>query len=126
MDQGRLSLPFASLSDGEKCFFICAVVIAADKAYGPVFCFWDEPDNYLSLSEVGQFVMALRQSFQNRGQLLTTSHNPEAMRKYSDGADLARDCREDTTILWSHELLKHNADELERMAPILKPILFGS
>jgi ABC-type multidrug transport system ATPase subunit len=60
------------------------VVIAADQAYGPIFCFWDEPDNYLSLSEVGQFVLALRRSFQNKGQLLTTSHNPEAIRKFSD------------------------------------------
>jgi predicted ATPase len=79
-----LSLPFKDLSDGEKCFFICAVVLAANKAYGPIFCFWDEPDNFLSLSEVGMFVMALRRSFENGGQMLVTSHHSEALRRFSD------------------------------------------
>lgn len=83
-DRSVLSLPFSAMSDGEKCFFICAVVLAANESYGPIFCFWDEPDNYLSLSEVGHFVMALRRSFQERGQLLVTSHNPEAVRRFSD------------------------------------------
>lgn len=83
-DGGSLSLPFRALSDGEKCFFICAVVLAANDAYGPIFCFWDEPDNYLSPSEVGHFVMELRRSFQNGSQLLVTSHNPEAIRRFSD------------------------------------------
>ena len=50
------SLYFEDLSDGEKCFFLCAVVLTANEYYGPLFCFWDEPDNYLSLSEVGHFV----------------------------------------------------------------------
>ena len=40
------------------------------------------------------------------------------------GQNLARDCRENTTITWSHKLLMHNADELKRIIPILKPILF--
>ena len=66
---------FDDLSDGEKCFFLCAVVLAANKAYGPLFCFWDEPDNYLSLSEVGHFILSLRRSFQNGGQIIVTSHN---------------------------------------------------
>jgi len=51
-------LNFRYLSDGEKCFFLCAVVLAANKAYGPLFCFWDEPDNYLSLSEIGNFILS--------------------------------------------------------------------
>src|SRR5207302_3283555 len=83
-DKAVLSLPFRDLSDGEKCFFICAVTLAANESYGPIFCFWDEPDNYLSLSEVGHFVMTLRRSFQDGGQLLVTSHNPEAVRRFSD------------------------------------------
>ncbi|MCA6572255.1 MAG: AAA family ATPase [Pseudanabaena sp. M57BS1SP1A06MG] len=78
-----LSLDFKELSDGEKCFFLCAVVLAANKYYSP-FCFWDEPDNYLSLSEVGHFVTALRRSFKNSGQILVTSHNEEAIRKFSN------------------------------------------
>lgn len=81
---GRLSVPFADLSDGEKCFMICALVLAANDSYGPVFCFWDEPDNYLALDEVGHFVMALRKAFQLGGQFIATSHNPEAIRRFSD------------------------------------------
>lgn len=80
----KLNVYFKDLSDGEKCFFLCAVVLAANKFYGPVFCFWDEPDNYLSLSEVGHFVLSLRRSFLSSGQILVTSHNPEAIRKFSN------------------------------------------
>ncbi|MBD2410209.1 ATPase [Nostoc calcicola FACHB-389] len=83
-NNANLSIDFKDLSDGEKCFFLCAVVLAANKFYGPLFCFWDEPDNYLSLSEVGHFVTSLRRSFKNSGQILVTSHNPEAIRKFSD------------------------------------------
>lgn len=83
-NNATLSVSFKDLSDGEKCFFICAVVLAANKFYGPLFCFWDEPDNYLSLSEVGHFVTSLRRSFKNSGQFLATSHNPEAIRKFSN------------------------------------------
>jgi ABC-type Mn2+/Zn2+ transport system ATPase subunit len=83
-NNANLSVDFEDLSDGEKCFFLCAVVLAANKSYGPLFCFWDEPDNYLSLSEVGHFVISLRRSFKNSGQILVTSHNEEAIRKFSD------------------------------------------
>ncbi|MEJ7713401.1 MAG: AAA family ATPase [Pyrinomonadaceae bacterium] len=80
----RLTLPFEDLSDGEKCFMICALVLAANKAYDKVLCFWDEPDNYLALDEVGHFVLALRQAFQSGGQFIATSHNPEAIRRFSE------------------------------------------
>jgi ABC-type cobalamin/Fe3+-siderophores transport system ATPase subunit len=79
-----LSLDFQNLSDGEKCFFIGAVVLAANRYYGPIFCFWDEPDNYLSLSEVGAFIKTLRSSFKNKGQIVSTSHNEEGIRAFSD------------------------------------------
>lgn len=83
-EQGSLTLPFNDLSDGEKCFMISALVLAANEAYGPILCFWDEPDNYLALSEVGHFVIELRRAFQSSGQFIATSHNPEAIRKFSD------------------------------------------
>jgi predicted ATPase len=79
-----LKVDFNAMSDGEKCFFLCAVVIAANKFYGPLFCFWDEPDNYLSLSEVGHFAMVLRHSFHSGGQIIITSHHPETIRKFSN------------------------------------------
>lgn len=82
--KGKFELPFDELSDGEKCFFLCAVVLAANKAYGPLLVFWDEPDNFLSMAEVGHFVMALRRAFQSLGQVLVTSHNAETIRSFSD------------------------------------------
>jgi hypothetical protein len=75
---------FGGLSDGEKCFMICAVVLAASDAYGPLLCFWDEPDSHLAPSEVGHFVLALRKAFQSGGQFIMTSHNAEAIRRFSD------------------------------------------
>jgi energy-coupling factor transporter ATP-binding protein EcfA2 len=83
-EQGSMTLPFEDLSDGEKCYMICALVLAANKVYGPVLCFWDEPDTFLALSEVGDFVSALRKAFKSGGQFIATSHNPEAIRRFSD------------------------------------------
>jgi ATPase subunit of ABC transporter with duplicated ATPase domains len=83
-DQSSVQLPFAMLSDGEKCFFLGALVMAANKAYGPIFCFWDEPDSHLSMDEVSHFVTALRRAFEYGGQVLMTSHNAEALRRFSD------------------------------------------
>jgi len=83
-DQGSVGVLFEDLSDGEKCFMICALVLAANDAYGPLCCFWDEPDNYLAPSEVGHFVLALRKAFQSGGQFIATSHNPEAISRFSD------------------------------------------
>lgn len=76
------AIPFYNLSDGEKCFIISAMVIAMNREYGPFLCFWDEPDNYVALHEIGYFVMALRRSFKVQGQLIVTSHNPEVFRKF--------------------------------------------
>lgn len=83
-DQGSLILPFADLSDGEKCFMICGLVLAANLSNGPVLCFWDEPDNYLALDEVGHFATALRKAFERGGQFIATSHNPETIRRFSN------------------------------------------
>jgi predicted ATPase len=79
-----VSLNFDELSDGEKCFFLCAVIVAANQSYGPIFCFWDEPDNYLSLAEVGHFIVQLRRAFEVQGQIIMTTHNEEAIRKFSN------------------------------------------
>ena len=81
---GKLVVPFADLSDGEKCFMICAMVLASKEAYESLVCFWDEPDNYLAMGEVGHFILALRKAFQSGGQFITTSHNPEAVRSFSN------------------------------------------
>ena len=82
--ESSMSLPFKALSDGEKCFMICAMVLAANNAYGPLVCFWDEPDNYLAMSEVGHFITVLRKAFQSGGQFIATSHDAEAIRRFSE------------------------------------------
>lgn len=79
----RFITDFEALSDGEKCFILSAVVLAVNKYRSPLFCFWDEPDNYLSMSEVGHFVMALRRSFTDGSQLLVSSHDAETIRAFS-------------------------------------------
>jgi len=112
-DQGSVSLPFEDLSDGEKCFIIGALVVAASEAYeNPVFCFWDEPDNYLALSEVRHFVMALRRAFGSRGQFIATSHNDEAIRSFSrdNTLHLRRNSHLEPTIIQPLEKLDIKGD----------------
>lgn len=97
----NFTVPLDDLSDGEKCYLICAVVLAANQAYGPLLCFWDEPDSHLSLSEVQNFVRTLRKGFQNGGQWIATSHNPETIRAFSDENTLvlSRESRLEPTVL---------------------------
>jgi predicted ATPase len=101
-DSGALNLRFDDLSDGEKCFVVCAAVLAANRAYGPLLCFWDEPENHLALSEVSQFIAALRRSFHKTGgQFIATSHNPEAITAFPEENTLVLERRsrlEPTTV----------------------------
>ncbi|MGO8751543.1 MAG: AAA family ATPase [Thermoguttaceae bacterium] len=78
-----LSVEFKALSAGEQCFFLSAYIIASNMS-SPVFCMWDEPDNHLSLSEVGQFITGLRKMTNRSGQFVATTHHPETVRKFSD------------------------------------------
>ena len=96
-----LSLEFDSLSDGEKCFFLSAYVIASNSVGPPVVCLWDEPDNHLALSEVGQLVMALRKMTGKGGQFIATTHHPETIRQFSDETTLVltRKSHLDPTLL---------------------------
>jgi predicted ATPase len=116
--QGTLTLPFEELSDGEKCFMICALVLASNNTYGPLFCFWDEPDNYLAIDEVAHFVLALRQSFQAGGQFIATSHNPEAIRSFSEDNTLYlyRKSHLEPTIVRPLDQLQINGDLVSALA----------
>jgi ABC-type cobalamin/Fe3+-siderophores transport system ATPase subunit len=82
--EDSLTVEFDALSDGEKCFFLSAYIVASNVAGIPIVCMWDEPDNHLSLSEVGQFIMGLRKMAHRGGQFIATSHHPEVVRKFSD------------------------------------------
>lgn len=79
-----VTLEFKKLSDGEKCFFLTALIVAYNKLSGPVFCMWDEPDNHLSLPEIGHFITQLRRLANRNGQFVATSHHPETIRRFSD------------------------------------------
>lgn len=80
-----IDIPFSWLSSGEKIFFLAAAVMAVNDCRDrPVLCFWDEPDNYLSLSEIGRVMASLRHCFASRGQLIITSHSDEAISKFTD------------------------------------------
>jgi hypothetical protein len=55
---------------------------------------------------------------------------PEALRQAKLGSyetigkAMAEDCREGTDTIWGHDLLKHNASELDRLREQVRPILF--
>lgn len=99
--QRSFSVEFKTLSDGEKCFFLSAYIIALKTAGSPVFCMWDEPDNHLSLSEVGQFIVGLRKMTNRGGQFIATTHHPETVRKFSDDTTfvLTRKSHLDPTVV---------------------------
>jgi predicted ATPase len=99
--QRSLSVEFKTLSDGEKCFFLSAYIIASNAVGSPVICMWDEPDNHLSLSEVGQFITGLRKMTNRSGQFIATTHHPETVRKFSDDTTfvLTRKSHLDPTVV---------------------------
>ncbi len=57
---------------------------------------------------------------------LGTLTEPEKFRESLEtvGLALAKDCREETEMTWGHQLLKHNASELQRLREHVRPILF--
>jgi hypothetical protein len=62
--------------------------------------------------------------------VLGTWSEPEELRQalgsYEKiGLALAKDCRENSNDTWMHDLLKHNAGELERLRQRVRPILFS-
>jgi predicted ATPase len=111
-ERGSLKLPLEDLSDGEKCFLVSALVLASNRTYGPLLCFWDEPDNYLAPSEVGHFTVALRKAFQYGGQFIATSHNTETIRRFSDENTLVlyRNSHLEPTIVRSLDQIQYNGD----------------
>jgi len=84
-DKGKeIMVPFNRLSDGEKCIFLAAFVMMASEINAPVFCFWDEPDNYLAVSEVEFLMTTLKNHFMKKGQIFVTTHNPETLNRFSE------------------------------------------
>jgi len=66
----------------------------------------------------------------NRVFALGALGEPEELRKplgtyESIGRALAKDCREGTDNIWSHNLLRHNAAEVHRLREHVRSILFS-
>jgi hypothetical protein len=56
---------------------------------------------------------------------------PEALKTHlgsyeTIGMAMAEDCREETDTVWGHDLLQHNASEIDRLREHVRPILFQS
>lgn len=77
-------MDFAALSDGEKCQFLAAVLCAVNMSAGNLFCFWDEPDNYITTGEVAYLFPALCHAFLKGGQFWSTSHSESGILTYED------------------------------------------
>jgi len=76
------------------------------------------------------FVMScVPADLKNRVFVLGSLTNPEELKRaqlgnYEEiGSRLAQDCRARTNLVWSHELLEHNASELDRLRETIWPIL---
>lgn len=63
--------------------------------------------------------------------IIGVESDPESLRRNlkmdfeKTGEALAKDCSDNTNILWGHDLLKHNRTELNRMISSVKPYLFN-
>ena len=79
---------------------------------------------------LGQAKAAVPASVADRVFILGTLTEPEALKKAklgsyeAIGSALAKDCRDQTDTFWEHDLLRHNASELERLRHYVRPILF--
>lgn len=80
-DEESHKIAFGDLSDGEKVSVLGATIIALSYIRPGFLCFWDEPDNFLAVSEVQSFITRLRKYLRIKGcQLVLSSHNVETIR----------------------------------------------
>jgi hypothetical protein len=86
--------------------------------------FDQDPDRLNAMKKI------IPDELRNRVFVIGAWSEPEDLRKAGLGTfeeiglKLAEDCRSDSKSTWGHELLKHNADEVDRMKSVLRPILF--
>lgn len=83
----RFLINFNFLSDGEKIFFLAAVLLAVVSQEIDILCFWDEPDAFISLPELNHFITTCRKTFENSklgSQLIVTSHKQGTINQFSE------------------------------------------
>lgn len=82
------------------------------------------------LSRLDGAKASVPQHLNDRVFILGVLSEPERLKaqlrkSYEDiGMGLAKDCHEGTDVVWGHELLRHNAAEVERLREHVRPILF--
>lgn len=74
---------------------------------------------------------AIPERLRERVFVLGAWSNPEKLKPNlgnleTIGLALAKDCRDNTEVTWGHNLLRHNAGELERLREHVRPILFSN
>jgi hypothetical protein len=83
-------------------------------------------------ARLGQAKAEIPGELSERVFILGALTKPEALKQASLGSyeeiglAMARDCREGTDTVWGHDLLRHNASELDRLRRCVLPILFPS
>jgi hypothetical protein len=99
-DRSILTLPFAALSDGEKCFFIAATALAAGEVYGPLLCVWDEarrPPGSLGGRTLHDAAPPFRRAAAPvRDELPQPRNNPDVLGRVHVGAPPGQPFRTDT------------------------------
>jgi ATPase subunit of ABC transporter with duplicated ATPase domains len=79
-------LEFQELSEGERMLIVLYALLAYQKAQEPTTIIIDEPDNFVALSELQPWLLAMLDSRPEDGQLILVSHNPEIMQVMGEGA----------------------------------------
>lgn len=75
----EISLPFSSLSDGQRGLIALYLLLFAGARNSNVVCI-DEPDNYVALRELQPWLIALKDRIEDSGcQCLIISHHPELL-----------------------------------------------
>lgn len=86
-------------------------------------------DNHFP-SRLQQFQNAIPAQYSNRTYVIGTIDEPEKLKtalhkSYEDiGQELAKECYEGTSNIWTHAMLVHNAMELQRLNQNVRGILF--
>jgi predicted ATPase len=85
-NQNSLDLNFSQLSEGEKIFILAAGLVASMNTDTPFLCLWDEPDNYISLLELQNFIVAQRKAAETKSsvQIIMTSHHGTVIHAFSE------------------------------------------
>ena len=79
-----------------------------------------------------EFEAAIPDDLKDRVFVIGAKQRPEDLKRelgksFEDiGMALANDCYAGTEAVWTHEHLKHNDADRQRLIDIVKPILFGT